>query len=427
MAKKDIIKRAVSSPLVQAFLIYISGGWIALEITDYIITNYSLNERARDVLSIILLIGLPIVIFLAWYLSRERKAGEEAVKKDKDVKSLDSAENQIQTRAYSIKRSRILISGTLIILALTITLFFRLRHQSKILWAKGEAISEIYRLMDEDKWIDAFKMAGNAEKYIATDSVLIELWPRISRYVTIHSEPVGAKVYRRAYDSNEEDWEYLGETPIDSIRFPYEWYRMKVSKEGFQTAVTGRFSSSMLFKLISETDSTQNMVYVPGGEYEIYIPGLEHLGPVNLEEYLIDIYEVTNRQYKEFIDNGGYKKPQYWMHEFIKDGQTLTWDEAMSEFRDATGKPGPSTWELGDYLNGLEDYPVSGISWYEAAAYAEFAGKSLPTLYHWSIAANTIWGSVIIPQSNYNGQGPSPVGTNSAMSPRYLMRFSHCI
>ena len=45
----------------------------------------------------------------------------------------------------------------------------------------------------------------------------------------------------------------------------------------------------------------------------------------------------------------------------------------------ATGRSGPATWELGSYPEGQADFPVGGISWFEAAAYAEFAGKSLPT------------------------------------------------
>ncbi|MCK4855731.1 MAG: hypothetical protein KAT31_15740, partial [Bacteroidales bacterium] len=68
MAKKNIIRRIISSPMVQTFLIYLSGGWIALEMTDYFINKYGLNERISEVLSIILLIGLPVAIFLAWYL-----------------------------------------------------------------------------------------------------------------------------------------------------------------------------------------------------------------------------------------------------------------------------------------------------------------------------------------------------------------------
>jgi formylglycine-generating enzyme required for sulfatase activity len=52
------------------------------------------------------------------------------------------------------------------------------------------------------------------------------------------------------------------------------------------------------------------------------------------------------------------------------------------------GRPGPSTWEAGSYPPGQENYPVSGASWYEAAAYAEFAGTSLPTVAHWLRASN---------------------------------------
>ena len=56
----------------------------------------------------------------------------------------------------------------------------------------------------------------------------------------------------------------------------------------------------------------------------------------------------------------------------------------MARFRDRTGRSGPATWELGSYPEGQEDFPVGGISWFEAAAYARFAGKELPTIYHWT-------------------------------------------
>src|SRR5262249_5132370 len=88
----------------------------------------------------------------------------------------------------------------------------------------------------------------------------------------------------------------------------------------------------------------------------------------------------------------------------------------MALFRDATGRPGPATWAQGEYPRGQEGFPVSGVSWYEAAAYAEFAGKSLPTIYHWATAASP-WGSAsIVPASNFGGQGPAPVGTYHGMS-----------
>ena len=84
MAQKNIIKKIISNPLVQTFLVYVSGGWIALEMTDYFINKYGLNVKISDVLSIILLIGLPVAILLSWYLGREK---DESVEKlpDKEI------------------------------------------------------------------------------------------------------------------------------------------------------------------------------------------------------------------------------------------------------------------------------------------------------------------------------------------------------
>ena len=83
----------------------------------------------------------------------------------------------------------------------------------------------------------------------------------------------------------------------------------------------------------------------------------------------------------------------------------------MALFRDLAGRTGPATWEFGTYPEGKEDFPVGGVSWYEASAYAEFAGKSLPTVYHWCHASgvNSIF-SDIVRLSNFSGKGPVRVG-----------------
>ena len=58
----------------------------------------------------------------------------------------------------------------------------------------------------------------------------------------------------------------------------------------------------------------------------------------------------------------------------------------MALFRDATGRPGPAGWKVGAYPQGEDDLPVTGVSWYEAAAFAAFVGKRLPSIYHWTLA-----------------------------------------
>ena len=131
------------------------------------------------------------------------------------------------------------------------------------------------------------------------------------------------------------------------------------------------------------------------------------------DPYFIDRYEVTNRQFKQFVDQGGYQKREYWKTPFVRDGKPVSWDEAMAVFRDTTGRPGPSTWEGGTFPTGNDDLPVSGVSWYEAAAYAEFVGKSLPTISHWFLAADIRVSPLLIPSSNFAGKGLASVGSYS--------------
>ena len=166
--------------------------------------------------------------------------------------------------------------------------------------------------------------------------------------------------------------------------------------------------------LAAEGSLPEGMVRVPGGS--VALPDRV----VNLEDFFIDRFEVTNRDFKKFMDAGGYRNPAYWQEPFVKDGHPVAYDEAMREFRDATGRPGPSTWELGHYPEGQDDYPVSGVSWYEAAAYARFAGKQLPTAHHWRVAAGTAAAnpySEILAVSNFSGKGPAKVGRYQGVGP----------
>ena len=85
-------------------------------------------------------------------------------------------------------------------------------------------------------------------------------------------------------------------------------------------------------------------------------------------------------------------------------------------FVDETGRAGPSGWQVGAYPEGEDNLPVGGISWYEAAAYACFVDKSLPTVYHWFTAADPFSSNHVVPQSNYSGTGAAPVGQYKGLS-----------
>ena len=137
----------------------------------------------------------------------------------------------------------------------------------------------------------------------------------------------------------------------------------------------------------------------------------------DLDEYWIDRFEVSNRQFKSFVDQGGYSRPEFWREPFVDSNRSLPWHEAIARFHDGTGRPGPATWASGTYPPGQDDYPVGGVSWYEAAAYAVFAGKSLPTMYHWYRAAALGRFADILTMSNFNGKGPAQVGSYDGLGP----------
>ena len=322
-----------------------------------------------------------------------------------------------------LRRPVVAIPTVLAVAGITALAIWFFKHQAKVRWARYEILPQIERNLT-DSWRDSsgiYKLAEEAEKYIPNDPKLLELFSKCALNINIKTDPPGADISMKEYDSPENEWEYMGVSPLENVRVPIGVFRYKIEKEGYESVLAA--SSSWIYlppeglgpydllRILDKKESIPpGMVRVTGAKTP--------LGEV--ADFFIDQYEVTNRQYKEFIDKGGYGNQEYWKHRFIEDGRELTWDEAISRFMDQTERPGPSTWQAGDYPEGQDDYPVSGISWYEAAAYAEYAGKSLPTGTHWGIAMGEYtpmirWFqlggyAIFSPFSNMEGSGPVPVG-----------------
>jgi dienelactone hydrolase len=230
---------------------------------------------------------------------------------------------------------------------------------------------------------------------------------------------VGATVAIQDYLAPDSSWYVLGTTPLKDITVPAGYFRWKVSKQGVGEDVTARRARPrMEFALDSALSAPKGMVWVRGVRgWADFIAFMGWVGPYDLPSFYLDRFEVTNREYQTFVDRGGYDQRQYWREKFIQHGHELAWDQAMLLFRDRTGRPGPSVWQGGHYPQGQGDYPVSGVSWYEAAAYAEFVGKSLPAFAQWFAAAPAGVGRYIARASNISRTGPAPVGTFKGLGP----------
>lgn len=323
------------------------------------------------------------------------------------------------TRKNKRSKSK-LILGVSFVLLTTVAFFFIsdwLKQQN----ARNEVLPLIQTIANESFRVStrAFDLALEAEKYIPNDSILINLWPRISTTINISTQPKGVEVFWKDYDKPDAAWRHAGTTPLKDVKFPQGYLRIEFRKNGYQTVSFGgpRHPFKKLgtdittVKLDKAGELPEDMVRIPTGTTNMFIVGLEQEGPMDVLEFLMDRFEVTNKEYKDFMDTGGYTNRNFWNNAIIIDDDEIELDSALKLFTDQTGRQGPSTWEAGTYLTGTDNHPVTGVSWYEAAAYAAYANKQLPSIYHWARAAATGRSEFIIPLSNYNGSNAIPVGS----------------
>ncbi len=293
-----------------------------------------------------------------------------------------------------------------------------------------DVIPQIEDRIASGDWEAAFALTEEAEAQFGAHPALAELWPRFSWRLTIPSEPPGATVFRRAYSAADSAWEELGVTPLQNIRIPFGLSRLRFELDGYVTLDRTIGGGVLVWTELPAADPLANDSWYIGPETyrldtaetlpegKVRVPGWTQdiAGEqAAFRDFFLDRTEVTNAEYKVFVDAGGYSQPNLWDPVRI-DGEEVPWNEAMTLFVDRTGWPGPSTWEAGDYPDGQADMPVSGVSWYEAAAYARFMREELPTIHHWRRAFAGAMYPWELPASNFDGDGPLPVGASGAMS-----------
>jgi dienelactone hydrolase len=300
-----------------------------------------------------------------------------------------------------------------------------LDSQAEYRWVREEALPRIRALVDQEwrDYTEAYALAAKAEEIAPDDPDLLQIFEAISLDIDITSSPEGAAVYLKEYDRPDDEWLYLGATPLESVRVPVGTFRWKFEKEGFETVLATASSwdislngddllipNHLSRKLDRSGEIPSGMVRVAGAQTPFG----------DVPDFFIDRYEVTNADFQKFVDAGGYRDRKYWRHEFTGEGRVLHREDGIAHFVDRTGRPGPASWLGGTYPDGQAMHPVA-VSWYEAAAYAEFVGRSLPTGTHWGIARGEYSPLIRYPQlggyavfapfSNFSSSGTVEVGS----------------
>ncbi|MEM9064582.1 MAG: bifunctional serine/threonine-protein kinase/formylglycine-generating enzyme family protein [Planctomycetota bacterium] len=168
----------------------------------------------------------------------------------------------------------------------------------------------------------------------------------------------------------------LGTTPLDLFLDP-DQYRFVLHNgeeviHELSAPLATPGSAFIREELASEpTDTTTGMIFIPDGSFVFGSPGKTDefaQREMTNDAFWIDRTEVSNGEYLAFVRATGMRHPKHWQHSVPDPGTDLPFERELLEL------------------------PVVGINWEEAAAYAEWRGKRLPTVFEWERATRGVDG-----------------------------------
>ena len=278
-------------------------------------------------------------------------------------------------------------------------------REKNLQWLRTEGLPKLEQFTREENWTAAWGVAQEARERFPDDSKVRQLCDDVSCNWTVITEPVGAKFSRRHFEAADGPWLEAGETPIHQFTSEKGMFLWKLELDGFE-AVEGLAGPQNvgIRRTLPKKGEAPGMVFI------------ESVAPSGQKTtFWIDRCEVTNDEYKEFINAGGYREQKYWVHPIIRNGSQLPWNDAVKTFTDSTGEPGPS-------LGPME--PTEAVR--TSSQCEEFVGMRPPRTpnsearcYPQSATGKRQQVSDqyahIVPASNFTGYGPAAVGAHDAM------------
>jgi dienelactone hydrolase len=334
----------------------------------------------------LLMLAFFVGLFIIWRKQKSTDAGSKATKKPR--------------KSWTLYLN---IFVTLLLGALFVYYFQKGSTAETLL---DEKLPEIVAAFDNDQFEIVFRETKKLLDEGNTNPVVQSYYDKVTEPVSITTVPEGVAVSFKYVRDSLDNWVDLGKSPLNAIRVPNSYLEYRFNYQGMeQTEVVHTYylKNGLNHFILPTSDSIpEDHVLFLGGAKPLSYPGIDHLPAVNIAPYSISKFEVTNQEYKAFVDAGGYENPEYWNFPYEMNGDVLTFENTVPKFVDRYGKVGPANWSYGNYPDGQGSFPVTGICWFEAMAFAKFSGLSLPNLYQWANAATLSSATSFVPSSNFS-------------------------
>ena len=366
--------------------IQIVGGFVAvifgvLQGIDWLFKRFEIDSLYFNIILLILLIAFLISISI--YLVKRKKAKSENKKLEKKSK---------------VK----LISGIVLtgLVILIFVYFFRKINNNQTL--VSEVIPKLIEIYDEGKITKSFlKSKSLLEKY-PNNEIIKTYFDKSSKYAYLKTDIDGVEV--SILYPGDTSYVSLGKTPLDSFVVPNVWgnqsHRLKLIYNNIEYDQKGRDWHNYRFP-DSSIEIPENHKAFLGTDPWMFLQGI-NFEDIKLSSFSIGINEVSNKDFQEFVDAGGYENPSYWDFPIQIGKKIYDFNSSIKLFTDRYNRLGPANWSYGKYPSGLGNQPVTGISWFEARAFAKFKNLNLPNIFQWTYASGIPENALTVDQSVTN-------------------------
>ena len=365
------------------------GGFLALGFTllqgiDWVFRKFEIDSFYFNLILIIL-----FVFLLAGIISFLIKANKEKLSSQGPKKR-------------SIVKLTLNISLTIILIFVFLFFFRKINSTQKLL---DDELPKIIELYDRGEIFDVYVLTERLHKLNPSNEIINNYFKKSRRYVKLNTNVDSVRVSIKII--GDSLFRQVGMTPIDSFAVPKvrDSYLIKLEHNGVNYIEKATFNHKYNLPLKKFKLPQNHKAFLGKSFNRMWLQGVQ-FNNIKIDPFTISKFEVSNKEYQEFVDSGGYTNPKFWDFPITIDNRSYDFKSSMKFFTGKYGKPGPANWSYGKFPSGLENHPVTGVSWFEAKAYAKFRNQDIPNVFQWLYASGTgfsgIYDSNMIDNSNFN-------------------------